>query len=320
MGTSLVVQWLRLRTSGAGEVGSTPGRGTKIPDAMWPKDINFKNRKLTQKLQSHPLSFSTATLWGWWLAGCISYFGTLIPTFKNVTYKEVSVKIVGKRTIFEEFCCSSTLTLSLGKKVFIEDLKKMSWKEKQHRPTRVNAEKLVQFFKVTSPPTGKWQNCRIWEPLSVRTQLLSREKTRRFMLRIMVRGSEVLWPVFFIIWFLFCIFNGFNDRFFYSFPLEFTFKWTNLPPCDPQNLIRTWVTATPSCLVKALIFKHVLCFIVWSLILMFVHTDFFLGMEYAWSPLVCCIIKELKMNLRAVKKICYKWIDTSHNKSAKRSF
>ena len=148
----------------------------------------------------------------------------------------------------------------------------------------------------------------------------------------MVRGSEVLWPVFFIIWFLlwpvffiiwflFCIFNGFNDRFFYSFPLEFTFKWTNLPPCDPQNLIRlTWVTATPTCLFKALIFKHVLCLIVWSLILMFVHTDFFLGMKYAWSPLGCCIIKELKMNLRAVKKICYKWIDTSHNKLAKRSF
>ena len=30
-GTSLVVQWLRLHTSTAGDMGSIPGRGTKIP-------------------------------------------------------------------------------------------------------------------------------------------------------------------------------------------------------------------------------------------------------------------------------------------------
>ena len=180
----------------------------------------LKRKKLTQKLQRHPLSFSTATLWGWWLAGCISYFGTLIPTFKNVTYKEVSVKIVGKRTIFEEFYCSSTLTFFefFLKSIYRGLKKKMSWKEKEHRPTRVNAKKLVQFFNVTSPPTGKWQNCKAWEPLSVLLTFKQRE-SKRLMLRSMVRGSEVLWPVFLIIWFLFCVFNGINNRFFYSFSL-----------------------------------------------------------------------------------------------------
>ena len=34
-GTSLVVQWLRLRTSNAGDVGSISGQGTKIPHAAW---------------------------------------------------------------------------------------------------------------------------------------------------------------------------------------------------------------------------------------------------------------------------------------------
>ena len=34
-GTSLVVQWLRLRASTAGGAGSIPGRGTKIPHAAW---------------------------------------------------------------------------------------------------------------------------------------------------------------------------------------------------------------------------------------------------------------------------------------------
>ena len=33
--TCLAVQWLRLRASNAGAVGSIPGRGTKIPRAAW---------------------------------------------------------------------------------------------------------------------------------------------------------------------------------------------------------------------------------------------------------------------------------------------
>ena len=36
-GTSLAVQWLRLRASTAGGVGSIPGRGTKIPHTAQPK-------------------------------------------------------------------------------------------------------------------------------------------------------------------------------------------------------------------------------------------------------------------------------------------
>ena len=36
LGTSLVVQWLGLRTSNEGGRGSIPGRGTRIPHATWP--------------------------------------------------------------------------------------------------------------------------------------------------------------------------------------------------------------------------------------------------------------------------------------------
>ena len=35
LGTSLVVQWLRLHASNAGGMGLTPGRGTKITHAVW---------------------------------------------------------------------------------------------------------------------------------------------------------------------------------------------------------------------------------------------------------------------------------------------
>ena len=36
-GTSLVVQWLRLRASTTGGTGLLPGQGTKIPHAAWYK-------------------------------------------------------------------------------------------------------------------------------------------------------------------------------------------------------------------------------------------------------------------------------------------
>ena len=34
-GTSLAVQWSRIHTSIAGDMGLIPGIGTKIPNAMW---------------------------------------------------------------------------------------------------------------------------------------------------------------------------------------------------------------------------------------------------------------------------------------------
>ena len=34
-GTSLVAQWLRLHAPEAGDMGSIPGQGTKIPHAAW---------------------------------------------------------------------------------------------------------------------------------------------------------------------------------------------------------------------------------------------------------------------------------------------
>ena len=48
-GTSLVVQWLRHRTSTAGGTGSTPGQGTMIPHAEWPKrKKKVKKKDITQ--------------------------------------------------------------------------------------------------------------------------------------------------------------------------------------------------------------------------------------------------------------------------------
>ena len=41
IGTSLAVQWLRLNAPTAGDMGSIPGRGTKIPHATrWGQKIN----------------------------------------------------------------------------------------------------------------------------------------------------------------------------------------------------------------------------------------------------------------------------------------
>ena len=50
-GTSLVVQWLRLHAPNAGSPGSIPGRGTKIPQAMW-----LGQKKRTKKLISFIIS------------------------------------------------------------------------------------------------------------------------------------------------------------------------------------------------------------------------------------------------------------------------
>ena len=43
-GTSLVVQWLRFRTSNKGDAGSIPGQGTKIPYAVRYGQKEFKNK------------------------------------------------------------------------------------------------------------------------------------------------------------------------------------------------------------------------------------------------------------------------------------
>ena len=49
MGTSLVVQWLRLCTPNAGGLGSIPGQRTKIPHAAtktWCSQINWGKKNL----------------------------------------------------------------------------------------------------------------------------------------------------------------------------------------------------------------------------------------------------------------------------------
>ena len=52
MGTSLVVQRLRLRASSAGDAGSIPGRGTKIPHAA----RHGQNKKLKTSVHQSLLS------------------------------------------------------------------------------------------------------------------------------------------------------------------------------------------------------------------------------------------------------------------------
>ena len=43
-GTSLAVYWLKTLPSKAGGVGSTPGRGAKVPHASWPRHPNIKEK------------------------------------------------------------------------------------------------------------------------------------------------------------------------------------------------------------------------------------------------------------------------------------
>ena len=55
--TSLVVQWLELCTSNAGNVDLIPGWGTKIPHAAWPENPQKTNKKKTGQ-KAEPTSCS----------------------------------------------------------------------------------------------------------------------------------------------------------------------------------------------------------------------------------------------------------------------
>ena len=46
LGTSLVIQWLRLDAFHAGGVGSIPGQGAKIQHASGPKNHNIKTEAI----------------------------------------------------------------------------------------------------------------------------------------------------------------------------------------------------------------------------------------------------------------------------------
>ena len=51
MRTSLVVQWLRLESSNAGDMGLNPGMGTKIPHAAEPGQKKKKEKKKSYGLE-----------------------------------------------------------------------------------------------------------------------------------------------------------------------------------------------------------------------------------------------------------------------------
>ena len=67
LGTSLVVQWLRLHVSDAGGLGLIPGRGTKIPQAMQHgpknKEINREPRNLKINKPIHMYRASLVAQW-----------------------------------------------------------------------------------------------------------------------------------------------------------------------------------------------------------------------------------------------------------------
>ena len=54
-GTSLAVQWLRLRTSTAGGAGLISGQGTKIPHAAWRGQKKKKKKSTGSFFGSVPL-------------------------------------------------------------------------------------------------------------------------------------------------------------------------------------------------------------------------------------------------------------------------
>ena len=57
MGTSLAVQWLGLRASTAGDTGSTPGWGTKIPHAV------RRSQNKTKKAQTKTKQKTKREVW-----------------------------------------------------------------------------------------------------------------------------------------------------------------------------------------------------------------------------------------------------------------
>ena len=58
LGTSLAVQWLRLHTPSAGDAGSSPVWGTKIPHAM----LNIANLKNLKKKKIRTITWKVAPL------------------------------------------------------------------------------------------------------------------------------------------------------------------------------------------------------------------------------------------------------------------
>ena len=62
LGTSLVVQWLRLRASNAGDKGSVLGLETKIPHAAWRGQKRKRNLSLDTKWSEVKFALSCPTL------------------------------------------------------------------------------------------------------------------------------------------------------------------------------------------------------------------------------------------------------------------
>ena len=60
-GTSLAVQWLRLRASTARGMGSIPGQGTKIPHATW-HGQKIKKKKKRRRDRRELVSHQTLVL------------------------------------------------------------------------------------------------------------------------------------------------------------------------------------------------------------------------------------------------------------------
>ena len=65
LGTSLVVQWLRLCTSNAGGMGSIPGQETKIPCAAWCGKRKKERKKEKKVFKETNINFLISNIVGW---------------------------------------------------------------------------------------------------------------------------------------------------------------------------------------------------------------------------------------------------------------
>ena len=77
LGTSLVVQWLRLPASNAGSMSSIPGRGTKIPHAAQ------RGQKINQYFKILFLKFKTYL----WLFISLEYTPIIVHS-QDVMFKQ----------------------------------------------------------------------------------------------------------------------------------------------------------------------------------------------------------------------------------------
>ena len=115
IGTSLVVQWLRLHASTAGGAGSIPGWGTKIPHALWYGKKKKKvtviiekvNENIYMRVKKIYMYNSNFNFWGIWLMFSDNKFYFRHPGGRCGTGKEDGKEKAPSTAPFLLFCSLS---------------------------------------------------------------------------------------------------------------------------------------------------------------------------------------------------------------------